>query len=42
MIIVTPLAPREWDAAAAILTGANPHEPLTGAEYRGQIGRAHV
>lgn len=37
MITVTPLAAHEWDAAAAILTGANPHEPLTGGEYRRQM-----
>ncbi|GHG22791.1 GNAT family N-acetyltransferase [Deinococcus indicus] len=37
MITVTPIAEHEWDAAAAILTGANPHEPLTGEEYRHQM-----
>lgn len=37
MIRVAPIAGHEWDAAAAILTGANPHEPLTGEEYRRQM-----
>ncbi|MBX8465540.1 GNAT family N-acetyltransferase [Deinococcus sp. RIT780] len=37
MTTVTPIAGHEWDAAAAILTGANPHDPLTGEEYRHQM-----
>ncbi|MFT2721462.1 GNAT family N-acetyltransferase [Deinococcus sp. A31D244] len=37
MTTVAPIAGHEWDAAAAILTGANPHDPLTGEEFRHQM-----
>ncbi|GAA5441167.1 GNAT family N-acetyltransferase [Deinococcus caeni] len=37
MITVAPIAEHEWDAAAAILTGANPHDPLTGEDLRRQM-----
>ncbi|GGN35293.1 GNAT family N-acetyltransferase [Deinococcus daejeonensis] len=37
MITVAPIAEHEWDAAAAILTGANPNDPLTGEDLRRQM-----